>query len=248
MFNGTQKTIGGTARMLMVAGAMAAAVIGGGGLSNGVDAAPGQVSSELAEANRSCDPCPLIAASAVNLRSGPGTNFSVLAVIPAGAEVLAANTGGSNGFIPVTYNGKSGFASSQYLRGTDMPQIIGTKVTTTAVNMRTGPGTNHGVIRVLPAGTTVDIFNMAAGGYRMIGYAAQQGWVLDGALGQGGEQGGTAVTTSSLNLRAKPNSTGRVITVMPAGSTVTLLGSGANGYAKVSYNGKVGYAFTAYLN
>jgi uncharacterized protein YraI len=59
--------------------------------------------------------------SALNLRSGPSTSNSVLAVMPAGASVEL--TGSSeNGFNQVRYNGQTGWAYAQFLStggGTD---------------------------------------------------------------------------------------------------------------------------------
>ncbi len=54
------------------------------------------------------------ATTSLNLRSGAGTSFGVLTVIPSGAAVTV--TGGqTNGYVPVTYNGTSGYASATYL-------------------------------------------------------------------------------------------------------------------------------------
>jgi uncharacterized protein YgiM (DUF1202 family) len=76
--------------------------------------------------------------ASLNLRSGPGTSYSVLLVIPNGATV---NTTGStqNGFSQLTYNGTTGWGATQYLTG-------GSTITTATVfdgslNLRSGPGT-----------------------------------------------------------------------------------------------------------
>lgn len=50
----------------------------------------------------SCDPCPVATTSDLNLRSGPGTSYSVLAVIPKGDELLAT-IGSTNGFAEVEW-------------------------------------------------------------------------------------------------------------------------------------------------
>ena len=50
------------------------------------------------------------ATTSLNLRSGAGTSFGVLTVIPSGGEVgITGNQ--SNGYFPVKYNGTSGFAA-----------------------------------------------------------------------------------------------------------------------------------------
>src|SRR5262245_55351944 len=55
----------------------------------------------------------------LNLRSGPGTDYDVLLVMPEGAEVWAADDGApeghQNGFVKVTYEGAAGWAYEEYL-------------------------------------------------------------------------------------------------------------------------------------
>ena len=56
----------------------------------------------------------LYADGTLNLRSGPGTGFGVLLVIPGGGAV--ETTGSSeNGFWPVVYSGTAGYASADFL-------------------------------------------------------------------------------------------------------------------------------------
>ncbi len=65
-------------------------------------------------ANLDVDSDALVNASALNLRSGPGTEYGVLAVMPKGARVHV--TGASeNGFAPVTYGSLAGWAFEDYL-------------------------------------------------------------------------------------------------------------------------------------
>jgi hypothetical protein len=53
-------------------------------------------------------------------------------------------------------------------------------------------------------------------------------------------------TKSALNLRSKPSYSGSVLMVMPKGAKVEYLGM-SNGWAKVKYKGKTGYAGKDYL-
>ncbi len=56
-----------------------------------------------------------IAEAPLNIRSGPGTNYPVVATIPAGGNV---NVGGCSGsWCSVAYRGREGFASASYLAG-----------------------------------------------------------------------------------------------------------------------------------
>jgi uncharacterized protein YraI len=56
---------------------------------------------------------PAVVETDLNLRSGPGTQFSVIGVLPAGATVDVGNCTGA--WCMVSFAGGSGFASSSYL-------------------------------------------------------------------------------------------------------------------------------------
>ena len=61
------------------------------------------------------------------------------------------------------------------------------------------------------------------------------------APASGSTIGAQMVTTSNVNLRAQPNADAMVLTVVPAGSPVTLTGSRANGYVNVRVDGQAGW-------
>src|SRR5437868_3019556 len=56
---------------------------------------------------------PGVAQNDLNMRSGPGTNYPVVAAIPAGATVDVQGCTGS--WCQVNFGGTSGFASANYL-------------------------------------------------------------------------------------------------------------------------------------
>ncbi|MEZ4500813.1 MAG: SH3 domain-containing protein [Thermomicrobiales bacterium] len=93
------------------------------------------------------------ATTSLNLRSGAGTSFGVLTVIPSGAAVTV--TGGqTNGYVPVTYNGTSGYASATYLSTSQ------SQPTPTATP---DPG-NSGELLVWPVRRNVDDYSGYNGG------------------------------------------------------------------------------------
>jgi uncharacterized protein YkwD/uncharacterized protein YraI len=59
--------------------------------------------------------------------------------------------------------------------------------------------------------------------------------------------GSPLVTTTNVNLRSQPNDESMVLTVLPAGSEVTMTGSQANGYVNVRIDGEAGWIDSAYL-
>lgn len=191
--------------------------------------------------------------TALNLRTGPSTNRRVILVLPQNARVQDLG-GNKNGFRQVSFRGTDGWASLSYLvvdNGEDPdPVISGTAVTTTAVNLRSGPSTGHSVLRVLAKGTQVETSLTVQSGFRYVVQDGLAGWVYDDFLAIEGDSPpeGTLVTTTALNLRAEPSLSARVLTVMPSGARVTPTGKGSGQFAQVVYGSLTGWAATAYLN
>ncbi|MEZ4530773.1 MAG: SH3 domain-containing protein [Thermomicrobiales bacterium] len=189
----------------------------------------------------------------VNLRSGPGTSYGVLLVIPNGATV---NTTGSvqNGFTQLTYNGVTGWSASQYI-STGSGSTTAT-VIDGALNLRSGPGTNYSVVTVMPGGATVTITGSLTNGFYPVRYGTYTGYAYAAYLQIGSNptpvpttpSGQTAtVIDGALNLRSGPGTSYSVILVMPGGSTVTITGALQNGFYPVRYGSTNGYASATYL-
>ncbi len=132
-----------------------------------------------------------------------------------------------------------------------------TMTATTALNLRTGPSTADAVILVMPAGATVTDHGAAGGGFDAVTYQGTDGYAYAAYLsGAGAGQpapppsggGGNATTTTDLNLRSGPGTNYSVLTVIPAGASVTDNGSAGNGFDAVIYRGTSGYAYAAYLS
>jgi uncharacterized protein YkwD/uncharacterized protein YraI len=59
--------------------------------------------------------------------------------------------------------------------------------------------------------------------------------------------GAEAIATNNVNLRAQPSATAQILSIVPAGSSVTLTGSQANGYLNVRIAGQAGWIDSRYL-
>ena len=57
----------------------------------------------------------------LNLRSGGGTGYSVLRVMPSGSRVTVRSTSGGNAWVAVSYNGYNGWAHTSYLKVVSTP-------------------------------------------------------------------------------------------------------------------------------
>ena len=211
------------------------------------------------------------ATASVNLRSGPGTSYAVITVIPNGATV--ETTGAAQaGFYPVTYSGRSGFVSANYLSsgGSGSGTVssggpTGTRyVIDGALNFRSGPSTADAVIGVLPNGAAVQLTGESANGFAGVTYNGRRGWAFaqylgsrsgtsggntsgGGSVAVGDSVTGTATVTTALNLRQGPGTSYGVISVMRSGASVEVMGSAQAGFLPVRYNGSKGWASAEYL-
>jgi TP901 family phage tail tape measure protein len=106
-------------------------------------------------------------------------------------------------------------------------------------------------IRMLKKGEQYKYYGEEKGMYILGGgYASKKHLRVVGSSGSGSSSSSGSSkrwrTTTDLNLRSQPSYDGKVITVMPKGARVEYLGM-ENGWAKIKYNGKVGYAGKNYI-
>lgn len=202
---------------------------------------------EVAPFNHTSEPYKTTAA--LNLRTGPSTSHRVILVMPKGATITLQQRY-ENGYYYVNYKGQLGWAHHDYIvkagQPTD-PVVIGTRQAKTRLNLRSGPSTSNQILDVLATGEVVSITDKLQNGYR---YAIQRsgpaGWVLDTGLGPVAG-GPTRRTTTRLNLRAEPSTRAEVLLVIPAGATVGATDVAENGFLRVIYMGRFGWASLDYL-
>jgi len=147
------------------------------------------------------------------------------------------------------------------------PGPTGGARTTTSLNLRGGPSTGDAVLAVMPAGASVTLTGQASNGFAGVVYNGTTGWAFAAYLGDAAAPAptptpapnpnpapapapgpsGTAYTTVALNLREAPSSGARIITVMPAGGSVTLTGRAQDGFQEVVFFGQTGWAAAAFL-
>ena len=110
-----------------------------------------------------------VTGSGVNLREGPGTNYSILAVLSSGTALKRTGTTDNN-WTRVEYQGKEGYLSNAFVsaeepKGTpaatpapgDVTPAEDTVIITESANLRTGPGTGYNSVGTLNEGDEVII-------------------------------------------------------------------------------------------
>ena len=226
-----------------------------------------------------------VSSSDVNLRTGPGAEYSVVTTLAPSTEMTV--TGGElNAFIPVKVDGQFGWVASEFvergaisLEQTAAPSQSGTATATGAVELRDTPMDAGVAMGMIPAVAVVTLTGEAQDGFLRVVYEGQEGWadaaylevadISSGAvLLQAAEAptegvaaalapapapnpnssvGAEAIATNNVNLRSQPSATAPILSIVPAGSPVTLTGSQANGYLNVRAVGQAGWIDARYL-
>ena len=184
----------------------------------------------------------------LNMRTGPGTSYSVILVIPKGSTVTVTEYSGV--WAKVNYSGKTGYCHTSYLK--DSTASTETRYTTANLNMRTGPGTSYSVILVIPKASSVQVISSANGWAKIIyngktGYASTAYLSTTGAVTPSPTTSSVYTTIASLNLRSGPSTNYPVLLVIPQETVLSPLGT-SSGWYKVTYGGKTGYVSGSYIS
>lgn len=137
-------------------------------------------------------------------------------------------------------------------------RALAAAATTTAdLNLRSAASLNASILAVMPAGATVEVIGDADDGFYPVSFGGTRGyaWAEFLSIGGGnaapppvsGPSTGSARTTADLNLRSSPTLSADVLTVIPSGGAVSLLGESENGFSRVTYAGTTGWAYATYL-
>lgn len=221
------------------------------------------ISDFLADAGSGTDQGQVTAAAAMTttanlrLRSGASLTSSVLLVMPRGATVLTTGVT-QNGFSQLTYQGTTGWASTQYLSSGGGTVLGNMWVIGGALNLRSGPSTSNSVLLVMPNGAQVSVTGSPENGFTPVRYNGMDGWAYTQYLSSSGPGSGATATpgtvigeawvnTGALNLRSGPGTSNNVLDVMPRGAQLGVLGSAQNGFTPVRYEGTDGWAYSQYL-
>ncbi len=198
--------------------------------------------------------------TALNVRSGPGTNYSILGVLYQGNSVTVRGAN-QNGWTPVTYQGRSAWVASQYLTGTaaSTPNASGggasgTATTLEALNVRSGPGLSYAVLTVLPKGTSVSLTGKTSNGYAEIGAGrwVSTAWITTSTTVASGSRPLVTSTTpmratAALMIRTTSDSSFTNLGDVPSGTILDTTGVTQNGVMQVLYQGELRWVNASYI-
>ena len=191
------------------------------------------------------------ATTAVNIRAGASTSSKIIGGLYRGQTVVSVSTTGS--WTKIKFSAGTGYVSSQYLKGgAALPggSTAQTRVTTTDVNLRKGPGLSYGKIKVIPDNTTVTLTGKAARGYTEVTQGTSRGWIATQYLSR--PTGlpaviGTRVATADLLIRTTSGADYKVVGEIAKGKTVSITGTTQNGRAQIIYANAIRWVTAKYL-
>lgn len=212
-----------------------------------------------------------VTASRLNVRSGAGTNNSIIGSLSRNQTVTV--TSYSNGWYTFNHNGGTGYISADYLsdqsgsssasestsESASSTPASGTRtVTVNRLNVRSGAGTNHSVMGGLNNNQTVEVKSLTNGWYE-INHNGRTGYISARYVT---EQVASANESTNTNASESTNSTPasgtRTVTASGlnvrsgAGTSHSIIGSVrqnqtvevkslTNGWYEINHNGRTGY-------
>ena len=118
-----------------------------------------------------------VTTDSLRLRAEANTSSAVLATAPKGAAVSILEDNG-DGWYKVTYDGKTGFMSAEYVSvNGEAPAIKYYVLATDTVNIRAGAGTDFEKVGKMAAGAIADLLDQDAEGWYKVSYNGVEGYV-----------------------------------------------------------------------
>lgn len=228
-------------------------------------AGSGKASSDAADStSASGKPGSKATTTNLNVRTGPSTSYRILTVFAPGTKV--STTGAvKNGFTEIKYKGGSAWVATQYLRSSgsgggsssNLPKVVGTRVATTALMIRTNSTSNFQSLGDVPTGTVLSITGVTKNGVAQIVYKGAVRWVNAHYLAKPTsgpapsdlpKVTGTRYATTALMVRTSSGSNYKSLGDVQIGAKLSITGVTKNGVAQIVYKGAVRWVNAAYLS
>ena len=108
-------------------------------------------------------------ASALNLRTEADMGAAVVTTLPRGTTLVLSDGAAADGWVKVWYRGTVGYVSAEFLTLSDSAEFAvgGGRMLVSGVNMRSGPGTEYGVLTSLNEGTQMTVIGVSGSWYKV---------------------------------------------------------------------------------
>jgi len=120
-----------------------------------------------------------VTASVLNVRSGAGTNYSIVGQLYSG-QTVQINEYASNGWLKISFKNTTAYVSADYIAvrsnqttsrsGSYKRDILADGVVTENLNLRSAPNTGAGVLKVIPKGTKIFVNADVGYGWSIVTY------------------------------------------------------------------------------
>ncbi|MEW9077122.1 SH3 domain-containing protein [Terrisporobacter glycolicus] len=186
---------------------------------------------------------PGITKSGVNVRSGPSTNYKKVGYLNGGTKVEIVGTDAKTGWYKIKYNNGYAYVSNIYVSIENESTRPG--ITTSGVNVRSGPSTSYKKVGYLNSGTKVDIIGTdAKTGWYKIKYNNEYAYASNLYVAEIK----TGTTKSGVNVRSGPSSSYGKVGYLNGGTKVKIVGTDAKtGWYKIVYNKGFAYVSNLYV-
>ena len=181
----------------------------------------------------------------VNLRAGASTDNDIIKSLTAGTSVeVLENLSG--GWSRVRHSGSTGFIRSDLLSETGAPPAQPTSLlTTSTVNIRSGPSTNNSIVKTLNPNTSVEVLENQSNGWSRVRHSGSDGFIRSDLLSATGAPSGAVIgtlkTVTGVNLRSGPSTDHRIIEKLAVNTTVDILENQSSGWSRVRHKGTEGF-------
>ena len=194
----------------------------------------------------------------LNVRSGPDATYTQLGTVTSGTRLPYYAT--ENGWFKVLYNGNVGYVSGkgyarrmgeQWSPGVMQVAIVGTQV----LNVRRTPSAAGSMIGAAYLNQRYDYLGQADNGWYRIEFGNEVGYISDKyattvypELEPPAQTVQVILTDGMLNIRSGPGAEYEMLGAASRHQQFPYLGTMANGWHKINYNGQEGYISGKYAH
>jgi uncharacterized protein YgiM (DUF1202 family) len=192
-------------------------------------------------------PATLMTTTGVNLRAGPSTNYGIVGSLVAGTNVNVLRHD-PNGWTRVDNGIGGSYIRSDFLAAPGSPIGSGsattTLMTTTGVNLRSGPSTNHSVLMTIGAENNVSVLEHNPGAWSRVSVSDRIGYISSEFLATPTTSPSVPQTlftrTEGVRLRSGPSTSHYIVRQLSAGTSVEVIGQ-ADGWSSVRVGNDSGF-------